>query len=52
VSLYQPYFSTQGQTKEAVTDKGQLTLAGPAGKGRKAFGDDWCYLDADGNRRS
>jgi len=39
-------------TKEAVTGKGQLLLAGPAGNGRKAFGDDWCYLDADGNRRT
>jgi arylsulfatase A-like enzyme len=29
---------------EPVTGKGQLTWAGPAGKGRKAFADDWHYL--------
>lgn len=31
-------------THEAVTGKGQLGLAGPAGKGEKAFADDWAYL--------
>ena len=38
--------------REAVTGKGQVALAGPAGQGRKAFEDDWWYLDADGKRRS
>lgn len=33
-------------THEPVTGKGQLRLAGPAGKGQKAFADDWTYLDA------
>ena len=36
-------------THEAVTGKGQLGLAGPAGKGRKSFADDWHYL-ASGDR--
>ena len=42
---------TRDGTKEAVCGKGQLALAGPAGKGQRAYGDDWWYLDADGNRR-
>ena len=31
-------------THEAVYGKGQLGLAGPAGKGEKTFADDWFYL--------
>jgi choline-sulfatase len=31
-------------THEAVTGKGQLGLAGPAGKGQQRFADDWQYL--------
>ena len=38
-------------TKEPVTGKGQLDLAGIAGEGRRAFGDDWWYIDEDGNRQ-
>ncbi|HOX38593.1 MAG TPA: sulfatase-like hydrolase/transferase [Candidatus Brocadiia bacterium] len=38
-------------TKEAVTGKGQSELAGPAGRGKKAFADDWWHIDADGRRR-
>ena len=30
--------------REPVTGKGQLGLAGPAGKGEKVFRDDWHYL--------
>lgn len=30
--------------REPVTGKGQLTWAGTAGRGRKAFADDWRYL--------
>jgi hypothetical protein len=37
-------------TKEPVTGKGQLDLAGVAGQGRRAFDTDWYYLDEDGNR--
>jgi arylsulfatase A-like enzyme len=33
--------------REAVTGKGQVTWAGPRGKGRKAFADDWKYLKDD-----
>jgi choline-sulfatase len=33
--------------REPVTGKGQLTWAGAAGKGRKAFADDWRYLKDD-----
>jgi choline-sulfatase len=29
---------------EGVTGKGQLGLAGPAGRGRKVWADDWHYL--------
>jgi len=36
--------------KEPVTGKGQLDLAGVLGRGRKAFADDWWYIDEDGNR--
>jgi choline-sulfatase len=32
-------------SREPVTGKGQLTWAGPAGKGKKAFADDWHYID-------
>ncbi len=39
-------------TREAVCGKGQLALAGPAGQGVQAHGDDWCHLDDDGNRRA
>ncbi|NIM94218.1 MAG: sulfatase-like hydrolase/transferase [Anaerolineales bacterium] len=38
--------------KEPVTGKGQLGLAGTAACGRKAFGDEWWYIDADGERRA
>ena len=38
-------------TKEQVYGKGQLALAGPAGKGRKAFGDDWTHVGPDGSKR-
>ncbi len=41
---------TRDGTKEPVTGKGQLDLAGIAGQGRVAFGDEWWYIDADGNR--
>ncbi len=30
--------------REAVTGKGQIGPVGPAGKGEKAFADDWTYL--------
>jgi hypothetical protein len=39
-------------TREPVTGKGQLDLAGVAGQGRQAFADDWWYMDEDGGRRS
>ena len=32
---------------EPVTGKGQLTWSGPAGKGKKAFADDWKYLQGE-----
>ncbi len=38
-------------SKEAVTGKGQLDLAGLPGQGRRAFDDNWWYIDEDGNRR-
>lgn len=38
-------------TKEPVTGKGQVDLAGVAGEGRHAFDGDWWYIDEDGNRR-
>ena len=38
-------------SKEPVTGKGQLDLAGISGEGRRAFGDEWWYIDEDGNRR-
>jgi arylsulfatase A-like enzyme len=37
--------------REAVTGKGQLDRAGVLGGEGKAFGDNWHYVDADGNRR-
>ena len=37
--------------KEEVYGKGQLGLAGPAGKGKKVFDGTWCYLNADGTKR-
>jgi choline-sulfatase len=37
-------------SKEPVTGKGQIDLAGVAGKGRRAYDDDWWYIDEDGNR--
>jgi hypothetical protein len=30
--------------REPVTGKGQVGLAGPAGKGERTFMDDWYYL--------
>ena len=35
---------TMDGVREAVTGKGQLGLAGPAGGGKKKFGDDWFYF--------
>jgi choline-sulfatase len=37
-------------TKEPVTGKGQVDLAGVAGQGRRAFEGDWWYIDEEGNR--
>jgi arylsulfatase A-like enzyme len=37
--------------KEPVTGKGQVDLPGVAGLGRRAFEDDWWYVDEDGARR-
>jgi len=37
--------------KEPVTGKGQIALAGVAGQGRKAFSDDWWYIDEHSQRR-
>ncbi|MCD6289877.1 MAG: sulfatase-like hydrolase/transferase [Anaerolineae bacterium] len=34
--------------KEPVTGKGQIDLAGTLGQGRRAFADDWWYIDEDG----
>ncbi len=36
--------------REAVTGKGQVALAGPAGKGEQAFFSDWHYL-SDGTQK-
>ena len=38
-------------TKEPVTGKGQVERVGSAGQGRRAFEDDWWYIDEDCNRR-
>jgi arylsulfatase A-like enzyme len=38
-------------TKEPVTGKGQLDLAGIPGNGRRAFAGDWWYMDEDGTPR-
>jgi choline-sulfatase len=38
-------------TKEPVTGKGQIDLPGLAGQGRRAFEDDWWYIDEDSCRR-
>ncbi len=38
-------------TKEPVTGKGQIDLAGVLGEGRRAFDEDWWYIDEDGRRR-
>ncbi len=38
-------------TKEPVTGKGQVDLAGVVGEGRPAFEGDWWYIDEDGVRR-
>ncbi len=37
-------------TKEPVTGKGQLDLAGTPGEGRRAFDEDWWYIREDGER--
>jgi len=37
-------------TKEPVTGKGQLDLAGISGSGRVAFDQDWWYIGSDGKR--
>ncbi|MGC9468572.1 MAG: sulfatase-like hydrolase/transferase [Anaerolineae bacterium] len=37
--------------KEPVTGKGQVDLPGVKGKGRRAFEDDWWYVDEEGVRR-
>ena len=36
--------------REAVTGKGQLGLAGPAGRGEERFADDWGYLSTGTKR--
>ncbi len=38
-------------SKEPVSGKGQVDLAGVSGKGRKAYEKDWWYIDEDGNRK-
>ncbi|GAB4517625.1 MAG: sulfatase-like hydrolase/transferase [Anaerolineae bacterium] len=38
-------------SREPVTGKGQIDLAGLWGEGRPAFADDWHYIDEDGNPR-
>jgi hypothetical protein len=38
-------------SREAVTGKGQLERAGTTGQGKPAYGSEWWYIDADGNRR-
>ncbi|MGC9349504.1 MAG: sulfatase-like hydrolase/transferase [Anaerolineae bacterium] len=38
-------------TKEPVTGKGQIDRAGVRGEGRRAFEEDWWYIDEEGNRR-
>lgn len=38
-------------SREAVTGKGQLERAGIYSQGRKAFANDWWYIDADGKHR-
>ncbi len=38
-------------SKEPVTGKGQIDLAGVPGEGRRAFEADWWYIDSDGVRR-
>jgi choline-sulfatase len=38
-------------SKLPVTGKGQIDLVGEGGQGRRAFDDDWWYIDEDGNRR-
>ncbi len=38
-------------TKEPVTGKGQVDLAGVSGEGRRAYEDDWWYIDENGDRR-
>ncbi len=38
-------------SREAVTGKGQLDLAGAAGSGHPAYGADWWYVDEEGRRR-
>ncbi len=37
-------------TKEPVTGKGQLDLAGTGGEGRAAFDQEWWYISANGER--
>ena len=37
-------------TKEPVTGKGQLDLAGIPGKGRRAFDQEWWYITASGEK--
>ena len=37
-------------TREAVTGKGQLELAGLGSEGRVTYGDDWWYIDENGQR--
>ncbi len=38
-------------SREAVYGKGQLTLAGAAGRGLPCYADDWYYVDEQGKKR-
>jgi arylsulfatase A-like enzyme len=38
-------------SREPVTGKGQIDLAGAAGEGRRAYEADWWYIDDNGTRR-
>ena len=38
-------------SREGVTGRGQLDLAGARGSGRPTYGSDWWYIDENGKRR-